>query len=100
MGWASRLTRKEKRVELVGKKEDETPQGPTLVLTVQPNGDLNIVGPRDIRVCLRMLNEAHDMLLAKMTANFVAASAASERRVVPVEGPAALRLAEEAHSRG
>lgn len=88
MGWARR--KREGRVGLIGEDgkplpannedpnlnaEGEPAQEPLLSVTLryQPDGNLSIEGPSDIRICLRMLDEAKNIVQAKLAANFTLA---------------------------
>jgi hypothetical protein len=95
MGWASR--RKEGRVGLIGEdgkpvaaeppaEGQEQPKPAEIVLRYLPDGNLSIEGPADIRVTLAMLDEAKNIVQARLAANFTLAQIAQARQGVQKPG--------------
>ena len=76
MGWASK--RKGARVALLGEDgKDTAPELPKVEITYRPDGNLGIVGPGDIRLTLRMLHEATDLVQANLAANIATSKLAA-----------------------
>lgn len=72
-------------VEPLKKPEGEA-GSPELLIRYREDGNLSIEGPTDIRVCLAMLDEAKNIVQARLAANFTLAQLA--QRAQGVQKPA------------
>ncbi len=68
------------------KPKPEEPKLPEVVIRMKPDGDLSIEGPNDIRTTLAMLDEAKNIVHARLSANFVLAQIAQARQGVAKPG--------------
>lgn len=100
MGWASR--RKGGRVGLVDEtgrpvpandappegeqKPEAKPENLKVVIGLKDDGNISIEGPADIRATLALIDEAKNIVAAKLAANFVLAQIASGRQGIQKPG--------------
>jgi hypothetical protein len=59
---------------------------PKVVIEVQPDGNLSIQGPKDLRLVLRMLHEAVDLCQASLASNLVLSKLAERQAGVQKPG--------------
>ncbi len=68
------------------KPEPEEPKLPEVVIRMKADGDLSIEGPNDIRVTLAMLDEAKNLVGARLASNLVLAQLARAQQGVSKPG--------------